>query len=466
MYMNIKIIIMEYLSTEDLLKRPKLYLEVLDKSDNSRYSFKTLKMYRKEFGFVIPTKEVLDEIKKFVGDDVILEVCAGKCYLAALLASIGVNIRATSIVDEKWYNEEEMQQAWYSCELIDCVDAINKYKPKYMLLSWGYNCIEACIEAFYRNNGIGIIVIGTLDGYTDCLLNFEYGPGITTSNMHNKYKNLEVYPYKCIKVVPCTNIPLLNIFDYVYFYHPLNIDETKKMKDAVIKHSDEKTKYINAVELLKKSDPLTDILTQTRDYKLAENAMKKYRTKFSFSIPTLSVLLKIKEFAGDDLILEVCAGKCYWASLLNSIGAKIQATSIIDIWYNAEQMKNTWYPCEIIDCVEAINKYKPKCLMLSWGFKCLDRCMKAFFDNDGEKIIIISTRDGETDSLYDVKNTQGSVVRNAKFTGTYTYYYPYKRIAEYPNPPITIGKVNDSVCFYKALTFKEMTEAIQNLKQV
>jgi protein-L-isoaspartate O-methyltransferase len=50
--------------------------------------------------------------------------------------------------------------------------------------------------------------------------------------------------------------------------------------------------------------------------------------RVSFAVPTATAILEIKKFVGTDKLLEVGAGKAYWAWLLNHLNVDVLSTDI------------------------------------------------------------------------------------------------------------------------------------------
>lgn len=124
--------------------------------------------YSKIFGWSIPSVSALEKIKEFVGTDTVLEIAAGRGFWSALLKSIGMNVIATSIADGHYYSAADMEKTWLDIELLDCVEAVNKYSDANCLfISWGNGQLYKSLREFKGNK---LIVIGEgLDGCTDAL---------------------------------------------------------------------------------------------------------------------------------------------------------------------------------------------------------------------------------------------------------------------------------------------------------
>jgi hypothetical protein len=102
------------------------------------------------------------EVKKRVGDELVLEVAAGDGMLSFWLRNYGVNIRATD--SGAWYNYIKRRAP---VEIIDAVSAIRKYKPRMVVASWLPAGESLDIEIFNTCAELNIpyiILIGEEDG--------------------------------------------------------------------------------------------------------------------------------------------------------------------------------------------------------------------------------------------------------------------------------------------------------------
>ena len=86
-----------------------------------------------------------------------------------------------------------------------------------------------------------------------------------------------------------------------------------------------------------------------------------FRSKYSYAIPSKEAIHAILQFADEDLILEVGAGRGLWAKLLNDLHGKPVVfptdahTLDTNLYFRGGE---NWTPIEIIQSVDAIEKYK------------------------------------------------------------------------------------------------------------
>lgn len=121
--------------------------------------------FTKLFGWSVPSRSSLKQIKEFVGSDLVLEIAAGRGLWSALMRSVNMNVIATSIVDDIYYDEDDMQKIWSDIELLDCTEAVTKYSDANCLfISWGNGQLNKCLPIFKGNK---IVVIGERGGCTD-----------------------------------------------------------------------------------------------------------------------------------------------------------------------------------------------------------------------------------------------------------------------------------------------------------
>lgn len=172
----------------------------------------------------------------------------------------------------------------------------------------------------------------------------------------------------------------------------------------------------------------------------------RFRSIFGFSIPSAHALDQIVEFIGSAKTLEVGAGLGIWSHLLQLSGVDITPTSICDkIYYGKKSMEKTWTEIELINCTDAVIKYNPECLFLSWGCKTLARSMKHF---TGSKIVIIGEeKKGVTDCLYSCEEFEGVKVFTFKIHNQCSQVYKY-RLVNKVTLPHWLG-IHDSVYFYE-----------------
>ncbi len=142
---------------------------------NSPYwNFAYREAFTKLFGWSVPSRTALKQIKEFVGSDLVLEIAAGRGLWSALMRSVNMNVITTSIVDDIYYDEDDMQKIWSDIELLDCTEAVTKYSDANCLfISWGNGQLDKCLQGFKGNK---IIVIGERGGCTDWFEDYEkYG---------------------------------------------------------------------------------------------------------------------------------------------------------------------------------------------------------------------------------------------------------------------------------------------------
>lgn len=155
------------------------------------------------FGWSIPCKSALEEVKNFVKDDLVLEIAAGRGLWSALMRSVGINVICTSIIDGEYYNKEQMEKTWTDIELLDCEKAVEKYRgANCLFLSWGSgNSLYKALDNFI---GHYLIVIGELNGCTDDLRN--------TDDSYTRYD----FDFVLVKEVDIPQWPGMK--DKMYFY--------------------------------------------------------------------------------------------------------------------------------------------------------------------------------------------------------------------------------------------------------
>lgn len=87
-----------------------------------------------------------------------------------------------------------------------------------------------------------------------------------------------------------------------------------------------------------------------------------FNVKFSYTIPTRSCIEEIKDFVGENQILEVFSGLGLLAGCLRAIGLDVITTDS----YTFAQDKETFSQVEKLDAVNAVAKYQTNYLLFSW----------------------------------------------------------------------------------------------------
>jgi hypothetical protein len=109
----------------------------------------------------------------------------------------------------------------------------------------------------------------------------------------------------------------------------------------------------------------TKITTYTKSDYTHINEWSIYTVHFGYAIPSKEAIQKIKQFVNNDELLEIGAGLGLWSYLLLCNNVKVHVTdSYVDDWNCCRGYKFT--PVEHIEGIDALEKYKTKCLMLIW----------------------------------------------------------------------------------------------------
>jgi len=88
--------------------------------------------------FQLWNKEYIDilakEIKLLIGEEPALEVAAGDGMLSHWLREHGVDIKATDAMSGQW--DWDLHPSRSKVEKLDAIEAIRKYKPRLVVVSW------------------------------------------------------------------------------------------------------------------------------------------------------------------------------------------------------------------------------------------------------------------------------------------------------------------------------------------
>ncbi len=160
------------LTTDELFEILNKYTTI-EHLNNIMFSFTFReKIFVHMFGWSIPSLNSLEEALNFIRNDTVLEIAAGVGFWSALLRSKNVNVHTTSIVDNHYYNNKEMEHnIWTEVEILDGTDAVQKYTDANCLfLSWGNGILYKTLPLFKGNK---IIVIGECEGGCTDYLNTD-----------------------------------------------------------------------------------------------------------------------------------------------------------------------------------------------------------------------------------------------------------------------------------------------------
>lgn len=88
------------------------------------------------FGFSVPCREVVDDIKNFVGKDKIIEIGSGRGIWSCLFRKSGITTIATDIGSTGGYYRN-FDNVWTDIEIIECNVALKKYTDcNCIFMSW------------------------------------------------------------------------------------------------------------------------------------------------------------------------------------------------------------------------------------------------------------------------------------------------------------------------------------------
>ena len=161
----------EFVEKEFGLNRQKA-IEYLDKrlmGDFARRGY-----FTKNYGWSVPSKKAINELKAFIGNDEVLEVASGYGMWAKLMQDAGIKVRATDLVKSphfKVYNPSK--KAFTDIEDLSHGDALEKYSShKVLMMSWPpYDCSLA-YETIRSFKGNKLIFVGESKG--GCTANDDF----------------------------------------------------------------------------------------------------------------------------------------------------------------------------------------------------------------------------------------------------------------------------------------------------
>lgn len=126
------------------------------------------------FSWVLITNELLSCISSIIGTNNVLSVCSGKGVLESLLNSkYKCNIIKTDLIGYK------------DVEEIDAIEAIIKYQPKILFVSWLPYDNQIGLKIVETFKGDTIVMIGEINGYNGTKEMFKYLNINFTSSEYN-----------------------------------------------------------------------------------------------------------------------------------------------------------------------------------------------------------------------------------------------------------------------------------------
>ena len=184
---NIYKLIKKYSPKNIVKKNTDKFMIILEKSIDKMLYF------RYTFSYAVPTKKVINKITKFIGNDKVLEVGAGKGLWASLLDKEGVDIIAT---DDLSWNDKRF---YIQVKKMDAIKAINKYDVNILMMIWPPNDPMA-FNGLKKFEGNKLIYIGERDGCTGC----------------DKFRKELIKNWKLVKTIDIPN--WYGLWDKVYLY--------------------------------------------------------------------------------------------------------------------------------------------------------------------------------------------------------------------------------------------------------
>lgn len=184
------------------------------------------------------------------------------------------------------------------------------------------------------------------------------------------------------------------------------IDEIKRMGPnyPVEDINDPRIKYFSEKHKMS-SERVFEILKN--DKLLADSFKRDYFTKeYGWSVPSKEAIQKIKEFVGQDKVIEIGSGHGMWAKLMIDNGITVAATDSFSHRAGFVSQKKPFTEVEDLEAIAALKKYGAyNVLMLSWppcGDKMASNSLKTF--NGNKSIFIGEGKGGCTgdDEFFDI----------------------------------------------------------------
>jgi hypothetical protein len=153
-----------------------------------------------------------------------------------------------------------------------------------------------------------------------------------------------------------------------------------------------------------------------------------------YSVPSKDAVAKLKDFCGEDSVLEIGSGLGLWAYLMKLSGIKIIATDIGEKGEYGIDFSKSWTPIQIIGHLEALKTFESNVLFLSWPTdqnEMSQECLDAF---TGNKLVYVGECFGgstATDVFFKKlheKFTLKEMVDIPQWAWIYDKIYLYERI--------------------------------------
>ena len=129
--------------------------------------------YANQFGWSVPSKEAIEKIKEFVGNESVLEVGAGRGLWAKLMQDAGISVVPTDYFVSHGIEKEKNPRTFTEVEKLKHLDAVNKYGDnKVLMLSWPPYNDPMAYETLKNFNGDKLIYIG--EGVGGCTADDQF----------------------------------------------------------------------------------------------------------------------------------------------------------------------------------------------------------------------------------------------------------------------------------------------------
>jgi len=141
--------------------------------DERMNEFNRRRDFTQNFGWSVPTKEVIDKLQQFVGNDKILEVGAGKGLWAKLMQDAGMSLTPTDLHsggDNSYYGGSD---SFTQITQMDAEEAVLSFSDHTVLfLNWPPYDSPMAANALKKFSGNKLIYIG--EGPGGCTANDEF----------------------------------------------------------------------------------------------------------------------------------------------------------------------------------------------------------------------------------------------------------------------------------------------------
>ncbi|MDZ4835829.1 MAG: dual specificity protein phosphatase family protein [Candidatus Melainabacteria bacterium] len=226
------------------------------------------------------------------------------------------------------------------------------------------------------------------------------------------------------------------------------LNNSLEMEAAVANKPTVESRYgRTAFDTKRPANPYQDAINATdfSDFNEQSNKRMDLASEFSWAIPNREALATIYDFAGKEGLVEIGAGKGYWANMLREMGVDVVAydTNPLDVRSN-EFHVGTAFSKVVEGDTSAASKHPDRTLLLCWpppDDRMAADALKAYSEAGGKKLVFVGERP--------LPNQDGVVTGDRGFHQSLDKDWVLKETVELPHIPNRIGVTGDKLYVYE-----------------